>query len=458
MSERLFGTDGIRGRAGQPPLDEAALWRIGRALAQRFAGTALIGRDTRLSGVWIEEVLKSSMQSAGMKVDCVGVLTTPGTAFLTRSGSCCVGVVISASHNPFQDNGIKIFRSDGQKLDERTQQAIEKLVEEVPLPELPARIPSDPPLKQLLKGARSRIRPYLDFLVQAAESPSGALERLKIVLDCANGAAFRIAPQVFRRLGAQLVTIHAQPDGTNINRGCGALHPQAMARRVVESGADLGAAFDGDADRVIFADRQGRLLDGDHILLLLARHLKRTSRLPTATVVTTVMANMGLEAALHKEGIGMLRTQVGDRWVWESMHQGGHGLGGEQSGHIILGDQLPAGDGILIAVKVASLVASGEVSLTEVRKGLIKYPQLLLNVPVCSKPDFHQIPSIRSEMRRIEGELKDQGRILIRYSGTEPLVRIMLEAQHGIDPAPYAESLAARFREALGQTSPELSE
>lgn len=449
MSERLFGTDGIRGRAGQPPLDRATVWRIGRALAGRFPGAALIGRDTRQSGVWIEEILTAAMQSGGMKVDRAGVLTTPGTAFLTRRGGYQAGVVISASHNPFEDNGIKIFRSDGQKLDDQTQKAIERRVREEPLPETLPEDSSDVPLHRLLEGDEAHSQPYFDFLLQAAPGPS-AFKQLKIVLDCAHGAAFRIAPQVFSRLGAQTVAINAQPDGANINRSCGALHPEAMAQQAAQCGADLGAAFDGDADRVIFADRQGRLLDGDHILLLLARHLKRAGKLPSATVVTTVMANMGLEAALLREGIRMVRTPVGDRWVWESMRQGGHALGGEQSGHIILGDELPAGDGILVAVKVAWLLASNEADLSELRQGLAKYPQLLVNVPVSSKPDFHQIPSIRSEMARIEEELHDQGRILVRYSGTEPLARIMIEAQHGIDPAPYAESLAARFREALG--------
>ena len=410
----------------------------------------MIGRDTRQSGLWIEEVLKNSMESAGMSVRCAGVMTTPGVAFLTRDGSYRAGVVISASHNPFQDNGIKIFRSDGQKLDDETQALIEGLVNQEPGPRRSPLPSSEPDQERLLQGSPGDNQSYLDFLAQAAESPADSLSGLKIVLDCAQGAAFRIAPQVFRRLGAQLVEMNSDPDGTNINRGCGALHPELMARQVAECGADLGAAFDGDADRVIFADRQGHLLDGDHILLLLARHFKQSGKLYTATVVTTVMANMGLEAALLKEGIRMVRTRVGDRWVWESMHKGGHALGGEQSGHIILHHALPSGDGILAAVKVAWLIASGEASLTEVRQSLRKYPQLLLNLPVSSKPDFRRIPAIRTEMRRIEDELKEQGRLLVRYSGTEPLVRIMLEAQHGIDPAPYAESLAACFREALG--------
>ncbi len=446
--DRLFGTDGIRAKAGSPPLDALTIRRIGRALADLFEGPVLIGRDTRLSGVWIEELLHQELKQAQVETVRAGLLSTPGVSCLTRLGPYGVGIVISASHNPYQDNGIKFFQGNGEKFNPEQQGRLERRVAEMPSEAGSVEDP-EASVERISASDQASLSQYMDFLIQSVGKAS--LDSLKIVLDCANGAACAYAPQVFRSLGAEVVEIGAEPDGRNINLDCGALHPQAMAHRVRESKAALGAAFDGDADRVIFADAQGNLLDGDHALLILARKLNQDGALQSGAVVSTVMANMGLEIALRREGIRMLRTDVGDRWVWESMRQGGHWLGGEQSGHLILRHHMPAGDGVLAALQIASLAGSSPQILSQAFGDLVKFPQLIVNVKVASKPDFSRIPAIRGEIKRVERELAGKGRVLVRYSGTEPKARIMLEGEPGTDLQPLADAIALKFRQELGE-------
>ncbi len=442
---KLFGTDGIRGRAGAFPLDSSTLRKLARALAETYPGPVVIGRDTRVSGEAIEELLARELGRAGLGVVPVGIMTTPGVSYLTAQLEGGFGVAVSASHNPFHDNGIKLFQQSGEKfLSEQERTLEESIGTERPVDGKPDCSETGEIQLRTDEDCSNR---YLDFLVGAAGQP---LDGVRIVLDCANGAAFEIAPEAFSRLGAEVLTLNDTPDGRNINDGCGALHPQKMAARVKDVGAHFGAAFDGDADRVILADENGQLLDGDHILLLLARLYLQTGRLSTRSIVATVMSNMGLEVALKEGGIGLVRSPVGDREVWRAMVSGGHWLGGEQAGHIILRDEIPVGDGILVAIKIASMVAAGRCLLSEVRRDLVKYPQVLLNVPVSRKPDFTAIPSLRGEIQKTEEELENRGRVLVRYSGTEPLVRIMVEAAPGMDIEGHAVRLAARFQDALG--------
>ncbi|HSR69151.1 MAG TPA: phosphoglucosamine mutase [Acidobacteriota bacterium] len=453
----LFGTDGIRARAGHPPLDGNTLSRLGAAVGTLFGGRILIGRDTRASGPWIENILCRALRSSGSRPKALGVISTPAVSYLTREDSeASAGVVISASHNPFYDNGLKIFGPDGEKLPDHRQHELEAAVgrlEEVPagpgsaIPEL-QEDGQEADLSRLLTSDQPSLRRYLDFLASAAAGHS--LTGLKIVLDCANGAAYRSAPRLLTEMGAEVVALGADPDGRNINSRCGALHPQAMAERVRREGAHMGAAFDGDADRIILSDETGRLLDGDYVLLMLARQMDAQGRLPKRAIVSTVMSNLGLEKALSDSGIHLLRTPVGDRFVWEAMKKGGHPLGGEQSGHIILSEMLPSGDGQLIAVKVAALLASSGRPLSKLAESMVRHPQLLLNVPVASKPEWKEIPSLSREVERVERELDSRGRVLVRYSGTEPKIRIMLEAEPGLDLEPPARRLAECFRRELG--------
>lgn len=464
-AQSLFGTDGIRGRAGRPPLDPSTIRRIGLALGSVFSGRLLIGRDTRLSGVWMEEVLSSALHSAGCRPHALGVISTPAVAHFTRRDrQAAAGIVISASHNPYRDNGLKVFGPQGEKLSSAQQKRVEEAVQALPSDEAVGEQKAardsiedgqspceeeDVETELLLAADPEARQDYLDFLASAVAP--GALKGLKVVLDCANGAAYRSAPMLFRRLGAEVVTLGADPDGRNINEGCGAMHPEPMARRVMSEGADLGAAFDGDADRLILSDEAGRLLDGDHILLMLARQMMAAGKLPKRTVVATVMSNLGLEKALARDGIRLLRTAVGDRFVWEAMKDGGHPLGGEQAGHIILGEMLPSGDGQLAAVKIAALAAAGRETLSGLADSMVRYPQLLLNVPVASKPDWRDIPALASQVDEVESELASKGRVLVRYSGTEPKVRIMLEGEPGYDLQPSARHLAECFRRELGE-------
>ena len=446
----LFGTDGIRAVAGQFPLDPPTLSKLGRCLVRLGKRNVIIGRDTRISGVWMEKILEEAMTDQGGTVTLAGAIPTPGISFLCRTTPFDAGIIISASHNPYSDNGIKILSSKGVKLSDREEEEIEWILDERTRGAAVSERSREGLRAQLTFFEPNWVGRYVGFLrgVPSVES----LGPMKVVIDCAHGAAFHIAPRVFRMLGAEVVAINAEPDGQNINRGCGSLHPEGLAKAVVEHRASFGVAFDGDADRSIFTDEKGNLLDGDDILYILGRYLHHQGKIRSGCVVSTVMANMGLEVALRREGLTLLRTRVGDRYVLHEMLRGNHVLGGEQSGHIILREHSPAGDGILTALKMAQAMIDQESSLGELAEGLARFPQVLLNVRVKEKLDFRKIPQIRREIEGVEGKLRRQGRVVIRYSGTEPLVRIMLEGNEEKEIRSYAQAIAGRFRQQLGST------
>jgi phosphoglucosamine mutase len=444
----LFGTDGVRGIAGEYPLDLSTLYKLGKAVVRSGKRSILIGRDTRASGLWIENVLQQAIVWQGGMVTLADVITTPGVAILSRDVPFDAGIVISASHNPYQDNGIKIFSSNGIKLTDEEEEWIEEEVagdsNSDPLP----LVAKDRSQEEIITFNRELVGRYIDFL--RSVSSVGVLKSLKIVLDCAHGAAFHIAPQVFRELGAEVVVLNAEPNGRNINLDCGAVYPQGMAQAVVDSQASLGVAFDGDCDRAIFCDAKGNILDGDYTLFILARFFQQRGQLESGCVVSTVMANKGLEVALKKERIRMLRTQVGDRYVLGEMLRGNHSLGGEQSGHVIMRANTLVGDGILSALKMSQILLEEGGSLAEQARGFEKFPQILINVRVRKKRDYSKIAEIQKEIEAASKKLGERGRVVIRYSGTEPLVRIMLEGEKETEIKKYAETIAARFQEKLG--------
>jgi phosphoglucosamine mutase len=437
----LFGTDGIRGKAGDYPLDPATVSRVGAALAAslRDAGrpgplVVVIGCDTRVSSPWIVAALAGGLTASGADVRFAGVVPTPAVAHLVRALGADAGISVSASHNPWPDNGIKLFSHEGKKLPDAVEAAIERRIataEAVP----PAEVAEDPALADL----------YETHLV--ATLPA-RLDGLKVVLDCAHGAAYRVAPEAFRRAGAEVVPLAVSPDGRNINERCGALHPKGMAAAVKEAGADLGLALDGDADRAMLADGEGRVLDGDDVLLLWALELEREGKKPDA-VVGTVMSNWGLESALSARGIRLLRASVGDRYVVEEMERVGALLGGEQSGHLIRADLTTTGDGTLTGLHVAASVAATRVPLAAGPR-LERAPQVLVNVKVREKVPFHAIPGFPGLMSRAEERISGSGRILVRYSGTELLARVMVEGTESGAVSSIADELAGAIRDAVG--------
>ncbi len=445
MAKQLFGTDGIRGVAGEYPLDRATVYAFGLALGREATAAQgspeiAIGRDTRESGGWIAELVAGGLAAAGARVRYAGVITTPGVAYLTRTGPFLAGVMISASHNPFRDNGIKVFGHSGFKLPDQEEAAIEReifRIREQELEQQTAPLVCDEALEQQ----------YLDYLESTA---TVRLDGMRLVLDCGNGAAYRLAPELFRRLGAEVTAICTEPDGRNINLNCGALHLEAAQRAVVETGADFGVAFDGDADRAIFVARSGKVIDGDAVLLVSARELKSRGRLPEDTVVATVMSNLGLEKALEREGIRMLRTPVGDKYVLEEMVRLGAALGGEQSGHVIFREFATTGDGILTALRVFETARLAGVGLDELTGDLTVYPQKLVNVRVRDKKGLLEVPAIAAEIRRVEEEFAGSGRVLVRFSGTEPLARVMVEGPDLDRVERTSESIAAVIRREMG--------
>ena len=444
---RLFGTDGVRAVAGEYPLDPSTVFKLGLALVRLGRRKILIGRDTRASGVWIERILERAIRAEGGEPDLVGVITTPGVSFLACTQPFEAGVVVSASHNPYTDNGIKIFSHDGTKISDEEEHEIERLLgHDAETYRVPAETFQNWE-EELTRFEESQICRYIESLKAV---PGRRLDGLRVVIDCANGAAFHIAPRVFRELGADVVTMNAQPDGHNINRDCGALHPGAMMKEAKKQRASFGLALDGDCDRAILSDEEGSLVDGDHILFILGQQLRKRGLLQTDCIVTTVMANIGLEIGLRRAGLNMVRTRVGDRYVLEEMLRSGHSLGGEQSGHIIIRPHAVTGDGILTALKVAEILLEEEKPLSELRKQLQKFPQILLNLRVREKKDFAKIESITAAIQTVEERLQDSGRVVVRYSGTEPLVRIMIEGEDQQEITAYAEAIAARFREELG--------
>jgi phosphoglucosamine mutase len=452
-TRKLFGTDGIRAVAGEAPLDPTTVYSVGLALAHSLRKKAakpkvLIGRDTRESGPWIAATLAEGMRQAGATVESAGVVTTPAVAFLAKTHGFDAGVVISASHNPWQDNGIKLFGADGFKFPDAAELAME---EEILFHAAQAQI-ADPSSFAPLEDNTALQSDYIQFLINCV--PGLMLSGLKIVVDCANGAAAAIAPELLRRLNrdgsASITLLNTVPDGRNINAQCGALHPEYVAREVKARGADLGLTFDGDADRCMMADAEGNVINGDAILLMAARDLKARGLLTGDLVVATTMSNMGLEAALKRSGIRMLRAPVGDRYVLEKMQKTNAALGGEQSGHILFPHLATTGDGLLTALVVLDLVARTGKSIGDLTADLKVFPQVIVNVKVRQKKPLDEIPAVANAIRAAEQELKDSGRVVIRYSGTEPLARVMIEAESEETMRRHAEAIAAAIRNELG--------
>jgi phosphoglucosamine mutase len=444
----LFGTDGVRGTAGAYPLDHATVRRLGAALVRALPrGSSangprlLVGRDTRESGAWIEAELAHGAAGEGAAVTSAGVVPTPAVAYLTRTEGYDAGVVISASHNPFEDNGIKVFSGRGEKFTERVEREVEAIVADTSWHARGGTAAEVPRVH--LVGA------YLDHL-KSLLSASSPFTGFPIVIDCANGATTTVAPQLFAGLGIDLTVIGNEPDGRNINLHCGSTHPQQLAQTVTEVGAQMGVAFDGDGDRAIFVDHLGRVVNGDAVLLMCGRQLQREGRLKGNAIVATVMSNIGLELALKEHGIGLVRCAVGDKYVMEEMLARNLSLGGEQSGHIIFSDYLFTGDGLCTALNVLRTVSVSGRSLADLASDLVSYPQVLLNVRVREKVDLQTVPAVAAAIARVEGRVAGQGRLLVRYSGTEPLLRVMLEGKHEDEIRGWAQEIVNAVKQELG--------
>jgi phosphoglucosamine mutase len=454
--KKLFGTDGMRGEAGKFPLDAATVEIVGASLANHLqerlgrAPLIVVGRDTRESGPWLEQALARGAKAAGANLKSGGVITTPGVAYLARSLSADAGVVISASHNSYQDNGLKIFAPQGKKLDEETERLIEKDIfsKTQTRPANAADHSQSTPVSAIGIEAESLQSRYLDFL--ANEIGRGlSLAGIKLVVDCANGAASALAPALLKRLGAVVVAINNTPDGHNINLNCGSLHTEQLQAEVLKQQADLGVAYDGDADRSLFVDAQGQLVNGDGSLWVLANYLHTRGQLSRQAVVATVMSNVGLELALKSRGISLVRTDVGDKYVLDELLRSGATLGGEQSGHIILPKLSLAGDGLITTLCVLRVVAEEQKSLHQLTEGFQVFPQILVNVKVKQKLPFEEFPSINDVTREIQKELGSRGRLLLRYSGTEPLARVMIEGESQPQIEDFARRIAAVIEETL---------
>ena len=456
---KLFGTDGIRAVAGVAPLDERTVFAVGVALAHTLgAGAAigpvrvLLGLDTRESGPWIAAALAAGLRDGGAAVENAGVITTPAIAYLARKHGFSAGVVISASHNPWQDNGIKIFGGDGYKLPDEVELGIEAEIERV--------LAND--VKQILRSTQednsegdalpevneSFRAEYVQFLLDTV--PGLSLDNRTVVIDCANGAASSVAPQLFESLHGTVEVTHASPDGRNINLHCGALHPEIVAAEVKLCGASMGFTFDGDADRALFADEHGNVVNGDAVMLACARDLQLRGELAGDLVVATTMSNMGLEAAFKRSGIAMLRAPVGDKYVLEEMRRSGASHGGEQSGHILFPAKATTGDGLLTALLVLDVVHRSGKTLGELIADLKNFPQVILNVKVREKKPLDSLPSVVEKISAAEEELRDSGRVVIRYSGTEALARVMIEAESEEAMRRHAEAIAGAIRAELG--------
>jgi phosphoglucosamine mutase len=451
---QLFGTDGIRGIAGTAPLDVKTVYAVGLALAHQLRPGALqsglvgprviLGRDTRESSPWIANLLAAALRAGGAEVESAGIVPTPAIAFLAHTHGFHAGVVISASHNPWEDNGIKLFGPDGKKLPDQTELAIEEILFKHAIATEPPELDSLPPLEDHLPYALE----YVAFLLAA--TPGLSLAGLKIVVDCANGAASTIAPVLFSQLGGEVKVLNASPDGRNINDHCGALYPKTVAAAVADRGAQLGITFDGDADRCLFAGATNNVVNGDAILLMAARDLHSRGLLTGGVVVATTMSNMGLEAALKRSGIAMLRAQVGDRYVLELMQQKHAALGGEQSGHILFPHLATTGDGLLTALVVLDLMVRTGQTIEQLTADLTVFPQTIVNVKVREKKPLESIPAVAERIRAAEAELADSGRVVIRYSGTEALARVMIEAEDESAMRRHAEAIAEAIRAELG--------
>jgi len=449
--KKLFGTDGVRGVANVYPMTTEMAMQIGRAAAYLFKNDKrrhriVIGKDTRLSGYMIENALSAGICSMGVDVLLVGPLPTPGIANITSSMRADAGVVISASHNPFQDNGIKFFSRDGIKLPDEMELRIEELIFSRNIDSL------RPIATEVGKAYRidDAVGRYVVFLKNTFPKELD-LAGMKIVLDCANGAAYKVAPAVFEELGAEVIALGVKPNGTNINEGCGSLHPEGVSDAVKKHGADLGIALDGDADRVIFVDEHGNEVDGDNIMAICATEMLKQGKLHHNTLVATVMSNMGLDITIKKAGGKLIRTAVGDRYVVEEMLRGGYNLGGEQSGHLIFLDYNTTGDGIQSALQVLAIMRGREKTLSELAQIMEPLPQVLVNVRVSEKKDIKTIPEVATLIKGIEQSMNDEGRVLVRYSGTEPLLRIMLEGADQGQITVWANEIADLVGSKIGE-------
>ena len=442
---KLFGTDGVRGVAGQPPLDETTVMRLGAALVRVLPHQGpvriLTGRDTRESGFWIERALARGVRAVGGDLLSAGVVPTPAVAVITRAEDFDAGIVISASHNPYEDNGIKVFSGHGQKFDEGLERQVEALVADphfVVSSDASAEIESHEVVSAYIQHCRAAL-PFV-----------GNVSGLRIGLDCANGATTTVAPRLFGDLDLDVHVIGADPDGRNINLGCGSTHLAALQALVRDKQLALGIAFDGDGDRCLMVDEQGTIVDGDAIMLILALHLQRLGGLPKNTVVATVMSNLGLERALERHGIRLLRTAVGDKYVMEEIREHGYALGGEQSGHVIVAEHLFTGDGIVTALSVLRVMAETGKSLMDLASELVTYPQVLVNIRVGRRVPVAEVPAIAAVIDSVERRLGTDGRLLVRYSGTEPLLRIMLEGRDQQEIEAWAHEIADAAKAALG--------
>ena len=446
---RLFGTDGVRGAAGQYPLDPPTVRRLGAALVRalphapgdKIAPRLLIGRDTRESGAWIEAELAHGASGERATVTSAGIVPTPAVAYLTRLIGYDAGIVISASHNPFEDNGIKVFSGKGEKFTEGVERKVEAIVADESWSAAGGEAGS------VHQGQPANA--YLEHL-RAVFPEAAALDGFKLVIDCANGAATTVAPELFASLGFDAFVIANQPDGHNINRACGSTHPELLARTVVERGCHMGVAFDGDGDRAIFVDHRGDVINGDAVLLMCARQFQREGRLRGHTVVATVMSNIGLEIACRESGIDLVRCPVGDKHVMEEMLKSGVSLGGEQSGHIIFSDYLYTGDGLCTCLNVLRTMALTGRTLADLASELTNFPQVLLNVRVREKVDLQSVPAVAAAISDVEARVHGQGRLLVRYSGTEPLLRVMLEGRHDHEIRAWAQEIVDVVKEHLG--------
>ena len=448
---KLFGTDGIRGVANVHPMTTEMAMQVGRGVAFVFKNEnrrhrIVIGKDTRLSGYMLENALVAGICSMGVDVLLVGPLPTPGIAFITVSMRADAGIVISASHNPFQDNGIKIFSRDGFKLPDRLENQIEELISSDRIASL------RPTAKEVGKAFRidDAVGRYVVYLKNSFPKEY-TLEGMKIVLDCAHGASYRAAPAVFEELGAKVISLGVEPDGENINYRCGSLHPRVVTQAVKKFGADIGISLDGDADRAIFSDEKGNVVDGDQIMAFCARDLRQANRLKKNTLVATVMSNLQLDLTLRDLGIWVVRTQVGDRYVAEEMSRHGYNFGGEQSGHLIFLDYNTTGDGVLSALQVLAVMKRKGKKLSELASILTPFPQVLLNVPVGHKKDPYQIPEVALRVKKIQKKLGEKGRILVRPSGTESLIRVMVEGEKAKEIRGYAEEIARCVRKNMAE-------
>ena len=448
--KQLFGTDGIRGVAGQPPLDPPTVFVIGRSLGDHLkkqpalSAQVVIGEDTRESSGWIAETLAAGLREAGVEPTRAGVLTTPGLAYITRADGFPYGVMISASHNPYQDNGIKVFAGSGYKLPDAEELEVEKKIFDALSNN--SRLLA---MRLTLPANHSLVQPYIAFLRERARG-IGKPPARRVVMDCANGSAAVLADEVFDGFGLELLLVDDKPDGRNINLNCGSLHLENLQRAIADNKADLGVAYDGDADRALFVAGSGRIVNGDGVLLVAARYLKQRGELRGGVVVGTVMTNMGLERALEKEGLGLVRTPVGDKYVLDQLLHSEANLGGEQSGHIIFRDLATTGDGLLTAIEMLRIVSETGKPLDQLVDGLKEYPQTIRNVRVREKVPIETLPAVAEQMKSSERSLGAAGRIVVRYSGTEPVARVMVEAETEALVEQHATALVRAFEQSLG--------